>query len=59
MAAGEQARLGTELLQQLERLVDARSALITERCWDLQSLLLSLSRPPGSGVTVAVSNRVK
>jgi hypothetical protein len=36
VAAGEQARLGAELLQQLQRLVDARSALITERCGDLQ-----------------------
>jgi DNA-binding transcriptional LysR family regulator len=36
LGLAEQARLGAELLQQLQRLVDARSALITERCGDLQ-----------------------
>jgi hypothetical protein len=38
--AREQARLGTELLEQRKRVLDARRALITERCWDLQDALL-------------------
>ena len=35
MAAREQPRLRTEALQKLERMVDARGALVLERCWNL------------------------
>ena len=38
--AGEQPCLRAELFEQRERVLDARGALVAERCWDLQDLLL-------------------
>ena len=35
----QQARVRTELLEQLERLLDAVSPLVLERCWNLRGEL--------------------
>jgi DNA-binding transcriptional LysR family regulator len=40
VAAGQQPGIGTELLEQRDRMVDARRAFVRERCWDLQDSLL-------------------
>jgi len=56
VTAGEQTRVGTELLEQQQCVLDGRRAFVAERCWDLQNrLLVSLSEDTPSGVTVAVS----
>jgi hypothetical protein len=43
MAAGEQARIGAEALQQFERVLDAGRSLVLKRRWNLQVLPISLS----------------
>jgi hypothetical protein len=48
------------LFEQRQRLIDARGALIPERCWDLQKILLDLSSIWKIGVgMVALSTTVK
>jgi hypothetical protein len=42
VAAGEQARTGTVLAQQRKRVLDARRALVVERCRYLQDIPFSL-----------------
>jgi hypothetical protein len=44
VAAGQETRLGAQALQQLKRVIDARRALVLERCWYLHRVLpLSLT----------------
>jgi hypothetical protein len=40
VAAREQPGFRPERFEQRERVLDARRALVPERCWDLQGLLL-------------------
>jgi hypothetical protein len=44
VAARQQTGLGAKLLEQRERVFDARRALVSERCGDLQAPPLSASR---------------
>ena len=58
VAPGEQPRLRAELGEQHQRVLDARRALVAERCRDLQDrLLLALLDTHIAGVMVALSNR--
>jgi hypothetical protein len=41
VAARQEARLGTESLQQRESVLDARGSLVVKRCGDLQQTLSS------------------
>ena len=63
MTAGEQARVGAELLEQQQRVLDGRRAFVAERCWDLQDcLLVSLRRHTfgcyGRGVNIDLRDRL-